>query len=82
MTETEREQWMDRLAALTWETREPAIYALLDRVEELERQLTEARTARSRHCGRIIAVGADSLRCLGCGDCWTEEREEAPCKPT
>ncbi len=43
MSPDEREAWMDRLTALSWKAREPAIYALLDRVEQLEHELAAAR---------------------------------------
>ncbi len=48
MSPDERDAWVDRLAALSWETREPAIYALLDRVEQLERELAAARAKPAR----------------------------------
>ncbi len=61
MSPAEREQWMNQLAALSWETREPTIYALLDRVEALEAELAAAKAAH-RHCGAIVAEQYDSYK--------------------
>ncbi len=59
MSPDEREHWWDRLAALTWETREPAIYALLDRVEDLERQLAEVRDAPPHPSWMVMGQDGD-----------------------
>ncbi len=63
----EREQWRDQLQAGDWIDRDTVIMAILDRVEQLEREMAEARA--SRHCGKIVAHGT-GRRCLGCGDAW------------
>ncbi len=85
MSPEEREAWMNRLAALSWETREPAIYALLDRVEQLERELAAARAAPRKPKPIFCpACGKEDFRrhlgtrqCYECGHQW----EESPVAP-
>ncbi len=65
MNADEREKW--EVDLVNYGSRLHAVAAILDRVEQLERELAIARNAR--HCGKIVASGT-GRRCLGCGDVW------------